>query len=102
MNSDNATSALAQLLGETLAPTVKQAVGEAVARAVSEAIEAAERRERDGSLLSTSEAAKLASVHADTIRRAVKAGKLAAITSLGPVRFRRADVEALFASEAQE
>jgi excisionase family DNA binding protein len=38
--------------------------------------------------LNVSEAAKIAGVHAETIRRAIKAGRLSATKALGPVRIK--------------
>ncbi|XTP37143.1 excisionase family DNA-binding protein [Mycobacterium sp. TJFP1] len=52
-------------------------------------------------LLSVGEAAALAGVHVDTIKRWEKAGRIAALrTPVGHRRFRRADVEKLLTAEA--
>ncbi len=72
--------ALAALLAEQLAPVVAEAVAAGVRAAVAEQLEHHAVPPR---LLSVVEAAELAGVHAETIRRAVKSGRLPAVTSLG-------------------
>ena len=52
-------------------------------------------------LLSVGQAAAVAGVHVDTIKRWEKAGRIAALrTPVGHRRYRRSDVEALLTTEA--
>lgn len=55
----------------------------------------------DAELLSVGEAALLAGVHVDTIKRWEKAGRISSLrTPNGHRRYRRGDVEALLTTEA--
>jgi len=73
-----ADRALAEVLAELLAPAIREAVSEAVRAAAVEAV-----RPETEPLLTVTEAAEIANCHPETIRRAIKAGRLRAVTSLG-------------------
>ncbi|MCK9463972.1 MAG: helix-turn-helix domain-containing protein [Proteobacteria bacterium] len=83
----NADRSVAALLAELLRPAVVEAI-RAEVRAALEAHLQAQVATIPPRLLNVSEAAKIAGVHAETIRRAIRAGRLSATTALGPVRIK--------------
>jgi excisionase family DNA binding protein len=89
--------ALAELLAELLRPAIVDAVA-TVAREVLEQ----HARPAPEPLLSVGAAAALANVHGETIRRAIKSGRLAAVRSLGRhPRVRRSDLELFLSPTTQ-
>lgn len=89
-----ASHELASLVAESL----REAVVEAISAEVRRALEAQHTKAPER-LLSVGEAAELANCHAETIRRAVKSGRLPAVLSLGRrPKIRHEDLEVFLAS----
>ena len=83
----HADRSVAALLAELLRPAVVEAV-RAEVRAVLEAQTQEQVAATPSRWLTVSEAAKIAGVHTETIRRAVRAGRLSATKALGPLRIK--------------
>ena len=69
-----------------LAGVIAEALREAVVEAVAAEVRAVLERHAvapPARLLTVAEAAKIANVHAETLRRAIKAGRLRSVSSLG-------------------
>lgn len=73
-----ADRAIAEVLAELLEPAIREAVAEGVRAAAVEVT-----RQAPEPLFTVAEAAKIANCHPETIRRAIKDGRLLAVTSLG-------------------
>lgn len=82
---------------ERMAIALEPVVVATVERVVGEALS---RKAVPSKLLTVDQVAELASVHAETVRRAERKGRLPSVRVLGPLRFRLEDVESFLVSRA--